>query len=575
MAFNFDKLRTSIDWSIRQLEAPRRNRVESIKQYVGAHYSDSGSDKVVPTNFLELAITIYTRQLAARAPRAIITAKNPDLKPFAKNMEIALNQIPDDIGLGETLHDAVMEAMFSFGVVKVGMCSSGKEVLGKVYGEAFADLVSIDDYFCDMSAKSRNGMQFEGNDYWLDIETARDMFGKKELTPDEETVTGDQGEQRAESVGANEGADVYRDRVWLRDVWLPRERQLVTYGVKSLKLLHTVNWDGPEHGPYHVLGFSHVPGNLLPLPPIALWQDLHELGNNLFRKLGRQADAKKTVAAFAGGNPDDIEALKRAGDGEGMRYNGQKPEMLALGGVDATTLAFYLQVRDLFSYFAGNIDSLGGLAPMTDTVGQDKMLGEAAGTRLKYMAERTVEFARGIFKSLAWYEWTDPVRKRTIEKPLKGTNIKIKSVWSADTRQGRFLDYNLDIDVYSMQDDSPTTKLQKIGLTLERYVFPMMPVMEQQGARLDFRSLIDILSRLTNVPELMDIVQFDEPLPPDPVRGNPNPEKTSMPANTHRTYERVNRPGATRHGKDDVMTRLLMGGGVQQSERVAAGRMTG
>ncbi len=44
-----------------------------------------------------------------------------------------------------------------------------------------------------------------------------------------------------------------------------------------------------------------------------------------------------------------------------------------------------------------------------------------------------------------------------------------------------------------------------------------------------------------------------------------------MPNNTTRTYERVNKPGATRSGKDDVMSRLLMGGNVQQAEGAALG----
>jgi hypothetical protein len=575
LKIDFKRLRTAVDWSVRQLAAPRQNRVDSIKQFVGSHYSDHGADRRVPTNFIELAVTIYLRQLAARAPRVLIRTGSPGLRPFARNMELALNQIPAEIGLASTLRRLVMEAIFGLGICKMGIASSGVSMLGHEYGEPFVDLVTLDDYFVDMSAKHRDSIQFEGNDYWLPIESARAVYDGKpsNVEPDEHTVTGDNGEERADGVSAEEGADLYKDKVWLRDVWLPVSNQLVTYGVKSHKLFGTVDWDGPDRGPYRVLGFSDVPGNLLSIAPVSLWRDLHELGNILFRKLAKQAEAKKTVAAFQGGNDEDIEALKKAADGDGVRYDGQKPEQLTVGGIDAPTLAFYLQTRDLFSYFAGNLDTLGGLSPMTDTVGQDKMLGEAASARINDMRDRTLDFAKEIFKALAWYEWTDPVRKRIIEKPVDGTDITLRRVWSAETRDGDFLDFNIDIDVYSMQDDTPSTSLQKLGTILERFVFPALPMIQAQGGQLDFKKLLEMVGKLSNMQELNDLITFAEPSAGDPVReGAAQPMK--MPANTTRTYERVNRPGATRHGKDDVMSRILMGSGVQQTEAASLGRAT-
>lgn len=577
LGVNFKDLRNAVDWSIRQFATPRQNRLNAIQQYVGAHYAERGSEKRVPVNFLELAVTIYARQLAARAPRVLVTTGSRALRPFAKSAEIALNQVPDEIELGATLRRAVIEALFSVGVVKVGLCSSGMDILGHDYGEPYVDNVPLDDYFMDMAAKSRGGMQFEGNDYWIPVEAARAMYSGKasNIEPDAHTVTGDQGEQRADGITADEGAELYKEKVWLRDVYLIGSGKLVTYGVKTFEIFNIVNWDGPERGPYRTLGFSDVPGNLLPLPPVALWRDLHELGNTLFRKLGKQADSKKTVATFGGGNDDAVMALKNAKDGEGIRYNGQKPENITVGGIDAPTLGMFLQCRDLFSYFAGNLDTLGGLAPATDTVGQDKLLSVAANARLDFMRDETIKFTQGIFKSLAWYEWTDPVRERTIEKPVKGTDIFIRRSWSEETREGDFLDYNFKIDVYSMRDDSPETKLQKIGQALERYVIPMLPLVQQQGGQLDLEALIKLIAELGNLPELNDLVTFGALVEGQPVQAGGESTPSTMPANTTRTYERVNRPGATRQGKDHVMSQLLFGGNAQASEVAALARPLG
>ena len=101
-----------------------------------------------------------------------------------------------------------------------------------------------------------------------------------------------------------------------------------------------------------------------------------------------------------------------------------------------------------------------------------------------------------------------------------------------------------------------------------------MPFIEQiaaQGGQIDFKELLTLIAKLADVDELKDIVRFEEPYENADPAGNPNPT-ISKPAHTTRTYERVNRPGATRHGKDDTMSRILMGAGVQDSEAAALTR---
>jgi hypothetical protein len=574
-SIDFEQLKTSVGWSITQLGVPREKRNDAIREFVGKHYARGGSDRRVPTNFLELATTIYIRLLAASSPTIRVSTKVPELKPYAATTELALNQLPEEIGLEDTLRRAVLEAMFSIGIVKVGICSSGVAVLGHEVGEPYADVITLDDYFCDMSAKSKRSMQFEGNDYWMMVDTAREMFNtKKDIEPDGYTITGDHGETRAEGVSTDEGGDVYKDRIWLRDVYLHTTNEIVTYGVHSGTRFRHETWDGPDGGLYHKLGFSDVPGNILPLPPVALWMDLHELGNALFRKLGRQADAKKTVAAFQGGNDEDVDNLKKAADGDGMVYHGQKPEPLTVGGIDNHTLAFFLQVADQFDYFAGNLNMLGGLGPSSETVGQDRLMSEAAGARAQDMSQKTIRFAGEIAKDLAWYEWTDPVRKRQVEKQIGDTDIVLRREWSDETREGDFLDYNFEIDVYSMQDNSPSVQLQRLGVVVRDYIIPLIPLIQQQGGTFDTRVLLKEISELSNLPVIGELVKFqDFPEEGQPVAGSSTP--SFKPPQTRRTYERINRPGATRSGKNAALTQLLMGGNVQPAEKEAVGRRVG
>ena len=566
---NFARLCEAVDDSRQKMEKFTENRVAAIREFVGHNYSDNGATKRVPTNFLELATTIYVRLLSARTPKCMVTTDLAQLRPFAADMEAALNQIPGDIHLGETLRRAVIEAIFSMAIVKVGITPKGKKEYDKPYAEPFVSLVQLDDYIVDMSARSWDEIQFEGNEYWMDTEQVKSFYGV-DLAGDDYSGTSSSGQEQAKAVENNSHTEIYGDRVLLRDIYLVRDNVLVTYAVQTKQILREVPWDGPEGTPYIRLWFTDVPGNLMPLAPVAVWRDLHELGNMIFRKLAKQADVKKTVAVFQGGNDEEINRLKMASDGAGIRYNGVKPEVITIGGVDPQALGFYVQLKDLFNMFAGNLDSLGGLSPQADTAAQEKLISDATSARIQSMADRTTEFAQQIFKRLAWYLWTDPVREMTIHKIAdKKYGIGITKKWTPETRDGDFLDYNFTIDVFSLQDDSPSTRVQKVITAFERIIFPLLPTLQQQGAYIDIRELTDYIGKNSNISELSTFVKFQDVAHEEgQMRGNPMPQMQEMhksPFSRH-VYERINRPGATRHGRDDTLARILMGAKVQPTE---------
>jgi len=283
---------------------------------------------------------------------------------------------------------------------------------------------------------------------------------------------------------------------------------LVTYGIKSGKLLNTVEWDGPKCGPYIKLGHHIVPGNLLNLSPVSSWRDLNELENGLFRKLGKQADSEKTVQGFSGGDDAGVTAFKNAEDGSGIKYNGSDPKKLTAGGVNATTLAFFTLTKELASYFCGNLDSLGGLAPLTQTVGQDKLLSEAASAQLRDMATKTIDAIREVFYSIAWYEWHDPISRRVLEKKVPDTSMSIPVEWNPEDRQGDIDLYDLKIDVYSLQDDSPALKLQKLGAIVVQYVLPLAPFIQQAGGTIDVQAILRDVAKFSDMAEVSDYVTF-------------------------------------------------------------------
>lgn len=575
----FERLEKSIAWADLAMETPRRNRIDAVRQYVGSHYSDHGAERAVPTNFLKMAVDIFVRRLAPQCPRVLLTSRERELRPTAATLEARLNQLPKELGLSAVFKRLVTEALFSpWGIAKVGLAADG-QVMGIEYGKSFVDIVTLDDYFCDLSARRPDLIEFEGNSYWVPYEELMDggkvpQHVRPFLAPDPYTLISESGQGRADAVSVSDDAEdaVYRDKILLRDVWVPSDGLMVTYAVTSKKQLHTAEQDEDlGAGPYHKLSFNPVPGSVMPLSQVAVWRDLHELGNALFRKLANQADAEKTVLGFPGGDDEGVQNFKAARDGDGIKYTAGKPEQLTAGGVNQVTLAFYLQCRDLYSYFGGNLDSLGGLSPQTDTVGQDKLLNESANALIKDMSEETAGFIRGVFRKLAHYEWNDPVADHVVEKQIPGTDMTVPGRWNRSMRKGKLRQYELDVDVYSLQDDSPSAKLQRLGMVMQQYIMPLAPLIESQGGTLDVQTIIRLVGKYSNLPELEDVVQFlyDKSLTGKQQSGG------TKPPNTTRTYDRVTRPGASQHGKSQILQQALLGGKPQQSEVASLGRPTG
>ncbi len=529
-----DDLKTSVEWSQRQLTYPRRERIQSIRQFVGSHHVEGGAIKNVPLNFPKLAVDIYVRQLAARSPRALITTKHTELKSTAANLELAINEIPAEVDLTKTMRRFVTEALFSIGILKVGLYPVGN-VLGEEYGQPFVDNITIDDWFCDMSAKRMDLIQYCGNDYWPMYDEVMESgevnkSARSHLFPDEHQYVNERGEERAESINNRETAVEFKERIHLRDIWLPDEQLMLTCAVTSGQLIREIEWDGPEKGPYHILGFTEVPGNLLPLASVNTWRDLHELANALFRKLGNQADGQKDVLGFQNATEEEIENFRKARDGDGIGYTGSPPIALSAGGVSPSTLAFFGYVKELSSFFGGNLDSLGGLAAQTETVGQDKLLSESASAQLRDMASKTIEVTKDIFRSLAWYEWNDPLKTRTLEKRIPGSDMAIPVEWNADAKQGGFDLFDLDIDVYSMQDDSPSLKMQKLNIVMERYVIPLMPMIQQTGGNFDVQALFRLVAKYSDFEELGELITWMD-VPPEKAIGMPGGKTPGKKAN--------------------------------------------
>jgi len=569
---DFTKLKEAIEWSQKRLERPRANRIAAVRQYVGSHYHEDGSDRNIPLPLLKMAVSIYTRQLAPKSPRVMMTSKYPEYRATAASHEAAVNKIPGEINLTQTFRRIMMEALFSMGIAKCGL-STSRIIMEEEYGEPFVDNVPLSNFFVDLSVDDARRCQFMGNDKEFSYEELQDgtwlsTKAKKDLQKDDSDVVDSNGQVKAKTIIGGGAPVMFKERVTLRDVWLPDERLMVTYQVSNGKQLHVSAWDDDPESPYTILGFDWVPGNVLPLAPAASLYDLHELANALFRKMGKGADSQKAVLGFGGDDDESVNSFRDAADGQGILYAGTPPQLLRAGGIDPQTLAFELQVKELFSYFAGNLDSIGGLAPMTDTVGQDKLLQQAANASLRDMGDAAAIFYKKIFETLSYYEYSDPVKERTIEKKIPGMTSGVQSKFGPrDKEKVPYDDLDLDIDLYSLADESPQVKYQKLRMFVREDLPELAPLIEAQGGSIDIAAIISLMSKYADMPEIAEIVQFVENV-------NVADRAGGQGGGGSKTTESVRRnvPGTpSQAGRAQIMTQALAGM-AQPSEAAALGK---
>ena len=120
----FERLYRARDASYKKLHPFRRSFHDLVDAYTGGGYGDNSQSGSRPLNLLELAISIYQRKLASHTPQVLIHSNSVNLKPVAKELQIALNYVIDrQLDLGTRLNEWVIDAMFSMGIMKVGEIS--------------------------------------------------------------------------------------------------------------------------------------------------------------------------------------------------------------------------------------------------------------------------------------------------------------------------------------------------------------------------------------------------------------------------------------------------------------------
>lgn len=551
-----------------------------VRTFLGDEYpvaDHTGLEDDQPLPLIATAVGIYTTALAGQRPHAIIESWVPGGDAQAASLELMVNAAMDDIRVGGEFQRAVTNALLApFGVVRVGRrytrSKRDRGGNGVHLTSLTASNIDPDDWFVDMTARRTDQAQWMGHRWspsLLELKS-NPLYDREEVGRLEEAYekrsrdTGRSGDEN-DLASLHQGFPnfiEFRPRVKCLEIWVRDLGQVIVMPDLDMPddiVLSSRRYTGRGICPYRILGFDDVPGGLMNRPPVGLWHHPAETINNLLAKLIDQANRQKSIGLVDPEGGEDAKRIMDAVDGEFYKVrNPNAAASVSLGGPNQVILAFVIQMRQLFSYVAGNLDLIGGLGTQSETLGQDRILMAQSSTRMKAMAERVADFYRDVITDLAWEIWRERVPTRSNLRRLPNTDLKWIETWPPPSgRRGRFEDQRFDIVPYSFQLQSPGERVAMVQSLITGIVIPMMG---QLGLQIDANALMSFFATRLNLPELNRIVIHQDPDRAAAEVGAQGGE------GEHRTYSRQPRPGMGQRGSDDAMTARLLGGALQPAE---------
>ncbi len=276
------RLVQGIEASEKKMKKFLTKRKSLVEKYVGDQYGNAGGTGAQPFNMIWYGTSVFIPQLVTHNPRMRVRKEDVPLsfRADAWSLQKDLNQTVRRVDMARPLREMMTDTMFLFAVSKTGMAPTPQG------NELFYERVSPDNYVVDPAATSRREAMWEGDQFDMRWDVARNAFGKKAdaLQPE---VRDPIQKDKAEAISGTEG-DQSRElipRVRLYEIYMPQDNVILTVSKDQNRILSTHKWPGPEGGPYDMLGYHYVPDQLVPLPPAFIWDDLNQIINTVGRKI--------------------------------------------------------------------------------------------------------------------------------------------------------------------------------------------------------------------------------------------------------------------------------------------------
>lgn len=573
---DYAQLVRGIQASRLQMRFVRDQKREAVKLDAGTHWGDNAAEKRQPVNILSLYRRIVGRSLISKNPRFMLSTHDKSLLSMVEAIQTWGNRQLDKMSLVDVLKEAVTDAMYFIGIVKVGLADPGASMLSGwevKAGEPCAWVVSLDDFVYDVHAKKFREA-WKGHKYRVPkVAVEKDKSysaARKDLPDSPDKLFNEQGDMRTSALSRGfYHLEEFEKMVDLWEIYIPSRRIIVTMRADEAgnpvlddqgKPLRIQPWIGPYCGPYHILKLGDIPDNAMGKGPILDLLDMHEAINVQWRKLIDQARRQKSILAANRMKLEDAERIRQEPDGGVVGVDGDPPTAVDYGGPSATVYNLTDAMTKLVSWLAGNMDMLGGLSPQSKTASQDKLLAQNASGMVQDFQEITVNFTADVISALCWYWCKHPNKVMKAKYSPQGMP-EVMATRTVTPEMRLALDFDeldIEVDPYSMRHRTPQDRLEAIIGVLKELYLPLSLQAAQQGVYLNLNQLFALVGQMLDEPRFAGILETMEPAPQGNQGGAGQPEQPGMPQTTTRNYNRRSMGGDQSPGSQTNRTQNSM-----------------
>ena len=473
-----------------------------------------------PLNLHAQQVRTIVTALAGAPGIPVVTAKFSQLAPVGKLTEAVLRQQDDRLDVAEIYQELVMDAVLSpmtftkcgWTTGQLAYVSGNTETL---QGEAFEEIITLDDYVCDPRARRRRERRFEGFRFRISREQmiAEQMYGSdrpgaeqinpyvgtmeecanilKQLThlsarSMQDRVAGDgMGGYAGEAPDDTDIVELWelewRDGGETFTIVLPAEPNNPTDPTyKWDKFLAVQKSAAPSEGTLDMLTFLPDAEHVVPLGLSKLQRDLAIVADLLMMKIVRRALRHKNVNMYKKGKENEALTIRKSEDGEmvGVAEPGDY-NTAEFGGEVTSAVESLKEVLSQRNNTNGNLDLVSGEGDVGGTATEFQGLSGRVDSWMGYLEKRVVRVRTANLKRRALYIREDKTFQTVIPRQVLPNLIVPESVSSYDLC-GAYTDYQYGIKTGSMRmQDAAVQANQKLMLISQ--AFPALQALVMSG----------------------------------------------------------------------------------------------
>ncbi len=524
------KVQEIVKVGFQRMQIFRRTRAMFIRAYVGQYYSKQfGMTGEQPINLLFSAIRAIVPTIVSRNPRNKVTTDNLEYKEYAELQSMALDKIALRVNLKAVLRAWVVSAMFSMGIIKIGISANGNCILIDDQlidpGDIYVSLVDLDDFVIDPLCKSLTESSFLGDrtsvprQFLLD----QDLYDH-DLVMRLPSATVLRNGKRATAELTQQYGGVFamkdlQDLVNVVELWVPEANALVTIPdpreATFPKYLGITDYYGPDTGPYRFLSFTPpVDNNPMPIAPVSLYYDLHKAANRTFVKILDQAENQKDILAYKPAHTDTAQDILDTND-QNSAIAVDDPtavKVISFGGQNQNNVQMLQQLQVWHNYMAGNPDQLAGVKSDVETATQANILQSNAMISVEDARDILYDKTAEVSRACAWYMHHDPMLDIVLARRKPGMEDE-QIILTPEQRKGDVEDFLYHIVSKSMTRMDPAIRSKR----MQEFLTNALPalantamILLQMGLPFNFQKAIMLAATELEIGDEMQEV-FDDP----------------------------------------------------------------